>query len=158
ARPGMTMASAVTDDKATEATLIRWRRDPIAFVADALRDPETGEPFVLYDEEVAFLRGAFTLTDDGRLPFAEMLFSAPKKSGKTLLAAIAMIYVIVVLSGRFAEGYAVANDYDQAAGRVFAACVKLIETSPILAGEAKITVNRITLPALGSFIEAIASD
>jgi hypothetical protein len=25
-----------------------WRRDPIAFIREVLRDPETGEPFVLY--------------------------------------------------------------------------------------------------------------
>jgi hypothetical protein len=104
----------------TAAALARWRRDPIAFIREALIDPETGQPFVLYPEQVAFLLTALTPTEDGRLPFAELLFSAPKKSGKTGLAAIVMLYVIIVLAGRFGEGYAVANDLDQAQGRVFA--------------------------------------
>ncbi len=27
----------------------RWRADPVAFITDVLRDPETGEPFVVID-------------------------------------------------------------------------------------------------------------
>ena len=127
-------------------------------IREALIDPETGQPFVLYREQVAFLLAALTPTEDGRLPFAELLFSAPKKSGKTGLAAIVMLYVIIVLAGRFGEGYAVANDLDQAQGRVFAACCRIVETSPMLASEATITARRITFPVLGSFIEAIPSD
>jgi phage terminase large subunit-like protein len=96
-----------------------WRRDPVAFIEQVLRDPETGQPFVLYEAQNRFLREALTLTKDGRLPFAELIFSAPKKSGKTATAAMAMIYVIVMLGGQYAEGYAVANDFDQAQGRVF---------------------------------------
>jgi phage terminase large subunit-like protein len=142
----------------TPAALARWRRDPIEFIRETLIDPETGQPFVLYPEQVAFLLAALTLTEDGRLPFAELLFSAPKKSGKTALAAIAMLYVIVVLAGRLGEAYAVANDLDQAVGRVFAAVCRIVECSPVLASEATITARRITFPALGSFIEAIPSD
>jgi phage terminase large subunit-like protein len=140
------------------AKLDRWRADPVRFVAEALHDPETGLPFQTFSQQDQFLRAALTLTEDGRLPYPELVFSAPKKSGKTALAAIAMLYVVIVLGGRFAEGYAVANDLDQAVGRVFAACCRMVECSPIFAGEATITARRITFPELGSFIEAIPSD
>ncbi len=45
----MTARSAT--DVFRNTTLKRWRRDPIAFVREALRDPETGKPFVLYAED-----------------------------------------------------------------------------------------------------------
>ena len=116
------------------ATQVRhWRRDPIAFVSDVLRDPDSdGRPFELYAEEEAFLREALTLTPGGSLPYSELLYSAPKKSGKTAIGAISMLYVIVALCGRYAEGYCLANDEEQAQGRVFQACGKIIECSPLL--------------------------
>src|SRR5689334_3768781 len=103
----------------------RWRKDPVKFIAEALRDPEhDGKPFVLYPEEERFIREALTVTFFGKLRYPELLFSAPKKSGKTTLAAMAMLYVIVVLGGKYAEGYALANDEEQATGRVFQACTR----------------------------------
>jgi hypothetical protein len=67
----------------------RWRRDPLAFFADVLRDPETGEAFVLSAAQAEFVRLAFTATPDGRLPLPELLFACPKKGGKSTLAAMA---------------------------------------------------------------------
>jgi phage terminase large subunit-like protein len=138
--------------------LRRWKRDPVAFVTEVLRDPETSRPFELYPAEVRFLREALTVTKDGRLPYPEMLFSAPKKSGKTALAAMGAIYAAVVIGGPFAEVYALANDFEQASSRVFQAAARIIEASPQLRGSAKITSNRIEFTSTGSFIQACASD
>jgi hypothetical protein len=102
-----------------KAALARWRRDPVAFITEVLLDPGTSAPFELYPAQVEFLRAALRLTAAGRLPCPEMLFSAPKKSGKTALAAMIAIYVAVVLGGPYAEVYCLANDYEQAASRVF---------------------------------------
>ena len=92
-----------------------FKRDPIAFIEHVLCDPETGKPFVLSDAERQFLQRAFTLNDDGKLIYPELVFGAIKKSGKTTLAAIIMLTMILLYGGRFAEGYCVANDYEQAA-------------------------------------------
>jgi hypothetical protein len=97
----------------------RWKRDPIAFVREVLINPETGQPFELYPEPERFFREALTPTADGRLRYPELVFSAPKKSGKTAGAAMAMFYVIVCIGGPYAEGYCVANDFEQASSRVF---------------------------------------
>ena len=43
------------------------------------------------------IRAALTLGRDGWLPFPELLSAAPKKSGKTVLAAMIILYVIVCL-------------------------------------------------------------
>jgi hypothetical protein len=76
--------------------IARWRGDPVAFITEVLRNPETSQPFALYPAQVEFQRRAFTLPQDGHLAFPEMIFSAPKKSGKTALAAMCAIYVAVV--------------------------------------------------------------
>lgn len=138
--------------------IARWKRDPIAFIREVLINPETGKAFDLYPDEKRFIRLAFTVTPDTRLPFAEILFSAPKKTGKTALAAMLTIYVIVVLGGPYAEGYCVANDFEQAASRVFQAICRIIEASPLLRNSAKFTANKVEFSSTGSTIIAIASE
>jgi hypothetical protein len=133
--------------------------DPITFIEDVLCDPDNdGQPFKLYAAQERFLREALTLTPNGRLPYPELLFSAPKKSGKTATAAMAMLYVMVVLAGKYGEGYCCANDLDQSTGRVFKACARIIGASPLLDNSAKITATKIEFRETGSTIEAIASD
>jgi phage terminase large subunit-like protein len=135
-----------------------WRADPAAWVGDVLINPETGKPFVLYAEEIEFLRRGFTLTKDGRLPFPELLFSAPKKSGKTAFAAMAALYLSVVLGGPYSEIYCLSNDLDQSIGRVFTAIARIVRASPLLARTAKIEVSKITFTSTGSVIVAVAND
>ena len=73
--------------------------------------------------------------------YPELVFGAIKKSGKTTLAAIIMLTMILLYGGRFAEGYCVANDYGQAASRVFAIVKRIVEASPLLRGIAKLTAT-----------------
>lgn len=134
-----------------------WK-DPVAFIATFLRNPETGEPFVLFPAEVAFLREALIPGPDGRLRYPELLFGAIKKSGKTMIAAWCVLFVVLALGGRYAEGYCVANDLEQAQSRVFEAIVRLIETNPALKAETVITSTKITFPKTGATITALASD
>ncbi len=137
----------------------RWQTDPAGFIEAVLVDPETGEPFVLTRAERRFLRHAFKLTRDGRLRYPELVFSGPKKSGKTTFAAMIQIYVVLVLGGRYAEGTCVANDFEQAQGRTFQAIRRIVESSPLLAPPiATITAAKVEFPATGATITAIASD
>src|SRR6516165_346857 len=132
--------------------------DPAAFIESFLFDPETCQPFRLTEAERVFLKHAFKLTSEGRLKYPELVFSAPKKSGKTAFAAMILIYMVRVIGGRYAEGLVVANSLDQASGRVFAAASRIIEASPLLAQDAKITAERITFISTGATIIAIPSD
>ncbi len=140
------------------SSLERWQADSCAFIREVLRNPETNLPFELYPAQVEFLRCAFTLTADGRLPYPEALFSAPKKSGQTALAAMVAIYVAVVIGGPFAEVYCLSNDFEQSQGRVFQAAARIIQASPLLAGSAKITADKIIFPSTGASITAVAND
>jgi hypothetical protein len=141
----------------TPANIERWRADPVAFIEDVLIDPETDAPFVLSYAQRLFVRRAFKLSPDGRLLYPELVFSAPKKSGKTGLAAMLTLYVILVLAGKFAEGYCVANDLEQAQGRVFQAIRRIIAASPALAETATVTNSKIEFEETGATITAIAS-
>jgi phage terminase large subunit-like protein len=136
----------------------RWQRDPASFIAEVMNDPETGRPFALLAAERAFLTHAFKTDGEGRLLFPEQVYSAPKKSGKTGFAAMHMLTTTLVFGGRFVEGYCVANDFEQAQGRVFQAIRRIVECSPLLRREANITANKIEFPATGAVITAIASD
>jgi hypothetical protein len=141
-----------------KSALTRFRRDPVAFIRQVLVDPETSKPFVLYPAEERFLREALTLTSDGRLPYPELIFSAPKKSGKTTVAALVTLCVVVLFGGPYSEGFACANDFDQAAARVYQAITRIIEASPLLKDSATITANKITFASTGASITALASD
>lgn len=138
--------------------LDRWKREPDSFICEVLIDPETHKPFELYPAQKRFLREAFTLTPEGRLKYPEMIYSACKKSGKTGFAAMIVIYVIVCLGGPYAEAYCVANDFQQAQGRVFQAIARIIEASPMLRDSAKITADKIEFTSTGATVTAIASD
>jgi phage terminase large subunit-like protein len=140
-------------------TLDRWRSDPIAFIETCLFDPETDQPFVLLDAERAFLMHAFKTDDDGRLLYPELVYACPKKSGKTAFGALIMLTMVLLFGSRFSEGYALANDLEQAVSRVFQAIRRIVEASPLLMREAKVTSEKITFPAFYSAsISAIASD
>jgi phage terminase large subunit-like protein len=136
----------------------RWRKDPVAWVQEVLINPETGAPFELYPAEVEFIRRGFTLTADGCLPFPELVYSAPKKSGKSAFAAMCCLYTILLLGGPFAESFCLASDEEQAQGRVYQAIGRIIEASPLLRDSAKITANVISFPSTGATITALASD
>jgi phage terminase large subunit-like protein len=135
-----------------------WKADPLKFMREVPRNPETGLPFEFYEAEERFIREALTLTPDGRLPYPELVFSAPKKSGKTTLAALFQIYIVAVLAGRYGEGYCLANDEEQAVSRVFTAASRIIESSPLLADAAELYATRIYFPSTGGLIQALASD
>ena len=142
----------------TPEQIERWKRDPVAFAEEVCVDPETGQPFEFYPAEKRFLRKALELTPDGRLRHPELVFSAPKKSGKTAFAGIIVLYIIVVLGGKYAEGYCLANDEDQSVGRVFKAICRIIESSPLLKDSAEIYAKEIRFPGTGATIQALPSD
>ena len=139
--------------------VVRWQREPCAFIEEALHDPETGRPFKLLDAERDFLGHAFKVDSAGRLLYLEQIFAAPKKSGKTGFAALHMLCTVLLFGGKYSEGYALANDLEQATSRVFQAIKRIVKSSPLLADGAEIMKDKIGFPAFANAsIAAIASD
>jgi phage terminase large subunit-like protein len=145
-------------DLLQDSALARWRREPVSFIEKVLRDPETGKPFELFEAELQFFAHAWQTNGDGRLRYPEQCFGAIKKTGKTGLAGAHVLTTTCLFGGRYAEAYCVANDLEQAQGRVFQAIRRICETSPHLRREAEITQSRITFPQTGAVIQAIGSD
>jgi phage terminase large subunit-like protein len=130
----------------------------IDFINAVLVNPLTKRPFELYPAQIRFFEEAFTLTPDGAFRYPEMLFGAIKKDGKSCSAAMGMLYVLVIIGGPHAELVAAANDWEQAAGRIFQACVNIIKASPLLCRDCRITATRIEYLPTGGTIIAVASD
>jgi phage terminase large subunit-like protein len=139
--------------------MARWRADPAAFIETVLHDPETDKPFVLLPAEKEFLKHAFRTGPNGRLLYPEQVYACPKKSGKTGFAAMHTLTTILLFGGPFSEGYALANDQEQAQSRVFEAIKRIVEASPLLQREARVTADKITFPAFANaVIRTLASD
>src|SRR5262249_27571826 len=132
--------------------------DPIQFIAEKLRDPATGRPFVLYPEQETFLRLALTPDASGALRFRELVFSTPKKNGKTTFGAIVMLVTVFGLGGPDAEGYCLASDEQQAQSRVYQWCRKIVRSSPSLRAACTVTATKITYLPTGATMTALASD
>lgn len=139
-------------------SIVRWRADPVTFVEQVLIDPESGKPFNLYAQEKAFLRHGLELTADGKMRFTELCYSAPKKAGKTGLAAMIVICTAVVLAGVGGEINLLANDLEQSTSRVFRAVAGILGASPLLRDAVDITANRVVFRSTGTIISALASD
>jgi phage terminase large subunit-like protein len=134
-----------------------WRANPTTFIESMRYDPESGAPFKLLDAERDFLKHAFQTDADGRLLYPELVFGAPKKSGKTGFAALFMLTMILLFGSQFAEAYCLANDEEQAQSRVFQAIRRIVEASPLLKREAKFTADRIVFPDFHNAVIATVS-
>jgi len=136
-------------------SLARWRRNPVSWIETHLIDPETGKAFKLLPAEKEFLKLALAIV---RLLYPELIFGAIKKSGKTGFASIFVLALLLLFGGPYAEAYIAANDFEQAQSRVFEMIRRIVEASPLLRGEAKISADRITFAATGATIRVLASD
>jgi len=152
------MSVIKTFDDIDSRTLARYRADPCAFIEECLISPYDGQPYRLIDAERRFIKLAFRFDEDGRLVHPLMLYGAIKKTRKTELAGLLTLTVILLFGGRFAQGFIVANDEQQAIARCFTACCRIVEASPLLKREAIIMADKIGFPATQSSITAIAND
>ena len=77
---------------------------------------ETGKPLKLVEHQERILSHCFTPRSDGTLPYTTIVYSAPKKSGKTEIGG-AITYASCRLYG--GDAISVANDEEQAESRMF---------------------------------------
>src|ERR1700745_1402316 len=104
----------MSEQQLTPAALASWRNSPALFIESVLVNPETGKPFELLPAERTFLEHAFKTGESGKLLYPELLYSCPKKSGKTTFAALCTLTVILIFGGSlYPEATLAANDQDQ---------------------------------------------
>jgi phage terminase large subunit-like protein len=133
--------------------------DPVVFAGRYLPKNEKRQPWSLSRHQRRVLGRAFRRDSATgrllRLAFTVFLWSEPKKSGKTLLAA--MLALWWALRTPHTEILVVANDLEQAVGRVFKTMVDLVEANPELAEHVTIRAEKLLL-VNGTVVQAIAAD
>ncbi len=133
----------------------RLRRDPAAFADTFLPHNEKGKPWQLTHYQRRVLAQAFRRGPGGDLLFRLVLWSEPKKSGKTFLAAVLTLWW--AFSNPDTEIIVAANDLEQSVSRVFKTAVALVKHNPGLL--TLVTVRAATLRFRnGTVVTAIASD
>lgn len=91
----------------------RYTTDPVSFIDRLVKKSELGKPFRLMPHQREILRLAFQFDADGRLPWDTIIYSCPKKSGKTTEnAALTLWWALTQESDN--EILICANDFDQA--------------------------------------------
>jgi phage terminase large subunit-like protein len=124
-------------------------------VADSIREKarQRGLPI----EEVLVPKEKVVGVRRGR-KYPEQCIGWIKKTGKTGTAAMHGLTTLLVYGGRYAEGYCIAADLQQAQERVFGEIKRICECSPLLRRECEITASRILFPQMGASVTALAGD
>ena len=132
-------------------------RDIVAWAEQQFYIPGSDRPVVLEPHQKALLRLIDSRGADGTHRHRTVVYSTPKKSGKTTLAALVARFRAET-EGPFQEIYCVANDLEQAQGRVFQAARASIELAPGWKRRWKIGERELRHLSSGSVIRAIPSD
>src|SRR5262245_61992737 len=133
----------------------RYSNDPVAFIDAFIGLNEKGKPWRLAQHQRRVLALAFRRGSLDELRFRLVLWGEPKKSGKTFLAAVILIWWAI--TNPDTEIIVVANDFEQAVGRVFHTAVKLCKLNQALAASVTIRSTDIRVSD-GTVITAIASE
>jgi phage terminase large subunit-like protein len=138
-----------------------WVRNPVVkYIDEELKRNERGEHFRLEPHQREVLGLAFTLDDAGRLPWHTIVYACPKKSGKTTInAAVTLAWAETMEAPN--EVYALANDEEQARGRVYSTLLRMIRKNEdvleqVVGGERGLMQGNLELDN-GTTVRAIAS-
>jgi phage terminase large subunit-like protein len=145
------------DQQGQDAEALRLARDPCAWIDQNITVSELGKPFKLAPYQRQVLARMFVFDENGKVAIDEAVWSEPKKSGKTTLAA-----ALALWWGDTQEApneiLVVANDLEQATSRAFATMCTLLKKNPTLGERAKRLSNTKITFATGTTIRAIASE
>jgi len=137
--------------------LERYTDDIVTFAEECYFLPSTKQPIKLEEHQKRILRHVFRRDKEGRFPYDTVIYSCPKKSGKTEIAALVGLW-LALTEEPYNEVYALANDFEQARGRVFRAMARACLTSPLLRSAARVGHREILFPSTGTTITALASE
>ncbi len=125
---------------------------------------ETSQPIRMMGFQKAVLRYIFDRNSKGIFSFQTVIWSQPKKSGKTTLSGIPARWAAETW-GRFQDIYCIGNDLDQAKERAFESIKVSIELNPayeqkkeLLPDKWKLAAESMECLSTGSRIKAIAAD
>ena len=162
-------AEKLTSPSLEMASVTDWE-DPVDWIeknvyVDRPRDPITAAilppgPMRLAEYQKRVLREALARNPDGKLRYKTVVWSEPKKSGKTAIAGAITLFAAAHTSA--ANIFCLANDGKQSADRIFSAVRHCIDLHNKQGGQfrgikPKLSPPQIVLPN-GSVIEAVPCD
>ena len=148
-------ASVKRSLRASQETLERLRLDPAVFADTFLPYNEKGKPRQLSSHQRRVLARAFRRAPGGDLLFRPVLWSEPKKSGKTFLAAVLVLWW--AFSNPDSEIIVAANDLEQSVSRVFKTAAALVKHNSGLLDLVTVRAAELRFKN-GTVVSAIASD
>lgn len=153
----------ITDIQERYVPVVEWLEEH--YYVDRPRDMQTAAilpvgPIRLADYQKRVLREAFRRDADGKLVYSTVVWSEPKKSGKTAIAGGAGLYMAHHTDASYV--YCLANDGKQSKDRIFhamARCFQLHQFHNGIYKEFKVVWNppKLKFPS-GSQVEAIPCD
>lgn len=137
----------------TPELLRTWQQDILAFAASCeLRRPDgTVGPPVFSARQKTWLRAVGARAPTGRPRFPTVGVVAPKRSGKSLVSAVALLHASL---GQDKLSVCLSNSRESAQSLGFAVACKIMERHP-LSEVAVIERNRITFPDLGTEVRVV---
>jgi phage terminase large subunit-like protein len=128
----------------------------VDFIDQHIYRNELGQPFCLFPHQREILALAFAFDVDGKLPWDTILYSCPKKSGKTTInGAVTTAWAFTQEAPN--ECLLLANDAEQASSRVFRTVTGLLTHNPDLTDSAEVTNQRCLL-SNGTMIPWLSCD
>jgi phage terminase large subunit-like protein len=157
-REALEVEPPVTSESSTSPNprrVQRYFRDPAFFLEHEWIRPETGKPIKLLPHQKRILRHVFHRDKNGRFAYDTVVWSAPKKSGKTEIGAGVTLWFALFSGETPNEIYCIANDLEQARSRAFTRISKIVKLNPAIA--ARLRQFSIEF-STGTFIKAISND
>lgn len=132
---------------------------PVDWIEKNFIDPITKKLVVLYPHQKRVLRRALMTDAEGYSKYSLVIWSEPKKSGKTTIAAAVGAYIASCIESPN-EVSCVANDKEQAAGRIYANMVPTLinmgwQVPPTERGKRD---RPMAFGANGTMVKAITTD
>ncbi len=143
--------------------------DFVTWAEDHFRIEETEEPIILARHQKSALRYLLQRDDDGAFKFKTIIYSEPKKGGKTTISG-AVIRWAAETWGKFGEIYCVGNDAEQARERGYKMMSQSIQLEPgfrpsgqaagsgILRGKWIVKSKEAYCITTGTKVKAVAAD
>lgn len=129
--------------------------EPVQWASENFIDPISGELIKFEEHQARIFREALSRRKDGSSVYQLVVWSEPKKSGKTAIAGVAGAYVACNIEAPN-DICTVANDQEQSAGRIFASMLPTLERQGARVPEG-VSPKPVSLLQNGTVVRAITT-
>ena len=133
-----------------------YQHDVVGWIDANIHHNELGKPFHLLDHQREILSLMFAFDAEGHVSYDTLVYSSPKKSGKTSINAIITLWFALTQESPN-EVYVCANDLEQSSSRGYGSVIKLLRYNPAIDPYATVLQKEIRL-SNGTIIKPIAAD